>query len=85
MAEEDMKTTIDLKSALLGLCLGVVAVLGLGAADGQFRPPGRYQCSTGGDALLIVDTASGQAWALRLNGLNITGAPGGFFDNKLDR
>ncbi len=80
-----MKTTIDLKSVLLGLCIGVAAVLGIGAADGDSRSVGRYHGSIGGDTLFIVDTVTGQPWALRLNGLNISGAPAGFWDKKADR
>ncbi len=80
-----MKTTIDLKSALIGLSIGVVAVLGIGAGEGESRAIGRYQGSTSGDALFIVDTVTGQPWVLRLNGLTVPGAPGGFFDKKLDK
>jgi hypothetical protein len=80
-----MKTTIDLKSTLFGLCIGIAALVGLGAAEGGSRPTGRYQCSTGGDIMLLVGTATGQAWAARANGLTISGAPAGFFDKKGDK
>lgn len=80
-----MKTSLDLKSLLLGLCVGIAAVLGIGAAEGESRFVGRYQCSTAGDLMLIIDTATGQAWAQRAAGLSITGAPAGFWDKKADK
>jgi hypothetical protein len=58
-----MKTRIDIKSALIGLSLGVLVALGVGAAS----PPisvsvGRYQVACAGNDGLIIDTATGQAW-----------------------
>ncbi len=75
-----MKIHIDLKSALVGLALGALAMLAVGAADSS--GVGRYQCSAATGMLMIVDTATGQAWAIQPAGVSITGAPAGFFDIK---
>ncbi len=60
-----MKITIDLKSALCGLAIGVVAVLSIGAGTSS-NPAGKYKIVTGisegkGYAIM-VDTQTGQAW-----------------------
>ena len=78
-----MNTKIDLKSALCGLAVGVLAMLAIGAATSDSSKNGRYTCAAGGDSLLlIVDSETGQAWALRPGGVSITGSPGGFFEKK---
>jgi hypothetical protein len=78
-----MEINIDLKSALSGLALGVMTMLALGAADSASSPPlGRYHCAAGQRILLIVDTVTGQAWAMQPGGVTITGAPAGFFERK---
>ena len=78
-----MKMNIDLKSALVGLTLGAMTVLAVGAANSSSSPPtGKYQCAAGQGILLIVDTVTGQAWALQPGGVSITGAPLGFFEPK---
>lgn len=78
-----MKVEIDLKSALLGLALGAVSVIAVGAAAAPAASPiGRYDCSAAQGMLMILDTATGQAWALQPGGVSITGAPAGFFDRK---
>lgn len=60
-----MKIQIDLKSALCGLILGVVAMLGMAAA-GNPNQVGRFQIQTGvtgtGGYALILDTATGKVW-----------------------
>ena len=60
-----MKITVDPKSALCGLALGVVAMLLIGAATSS-NPVGKYRAVTGvsdgkGYAI-IIDTQTGQAW-----------------------
>ena len=81
-----MKLNIDLKSGLAGLAIGVAAMLTIGAAESESNKNGRYVCAaSGGDVLLVVDSTTGQAWALRPNGVSITGAPAGFFEKKSDR
>ena len=78
-----MNTKIDLKSALCGLAIGVLAMLAIGAGTGDASKHGRYTCAAGGESiLLIVDSETGQAWALRPGGVSITGSPAGFFEQK---
>ena len=60
-----MKMNIDLKSVLFGLALGAITMLAVGTGDSAAsRPLGRYQGAAAQGLLLIVDTATGQAWAL---------------------
>ncbi|HLX69841.1 MAG TPA: hypothetical protein VKV04_09470 [Verrucomicrobiae bacterium] len=61
-----MKTTIDIKSAVLGLAIGIVAMLAIGAEESPSNPVGRYQVQTcpgnpSGFAVL-VDTTTGKVW-----------------------
>jgi hypothetical protein len=76
-----MKSKIDLKSALLGLAVGVLGMLAIGAAESS-NANGRYQVAGGAGSFTIIDTATGQAW-----GANTTsqGTQPGFWDKKLDR
>lgn len=60
-----MKITIDLKSALCGMIIGILAMLlsGFGTSS---NPVGKYKVATGvsdgkGYAIMI-DTQTGQAW-----------------------
>ena len=60
-----MKMTVDIKSALLGLIVGVgvMCVVGSGTPSSEI---GRYQISAGNQGCaFIVDTKSGQAWAFQ--------------------
>lgn len=77
-----MKLNIDIKSAAVGLALGILAMSVMGAGESESVKGGRFQCSAGTDLLLIVDTHTGQAWAIRPAGTSITGAPSGFFEQK---
>ena len=80
-----MNTRIDLKSALCGLVVGVLAMLAMGATE-SLTPVGRYQVAAGAGFFTIVDTATGQAWGANL----ASPAPGyqgigtGFWDRKLE-
>lgn len=60
-----MKIQIDLKSALAGLALGIIAMLAIGAGT-ESNPIGKYQISTStginGGFAIMVDTQTGQAW-----------------------
>lgn len=56
-----MNTKLDIKSALLGLCIGVIVMLGLAATTSP-GPVGRYQIAGTGNHGLIIDTATGQVW-----------------------
>ncbi len=70
---------IDLKSALCGLALGVLAVLAIGAAEPS-SPVGKYEVAGGAGSFVIVDTATGQAWGATLGSLG--GPQPGFWDKK---
>jgi hypothetical protein len=63
-----MKTTIDLKSAALGLLAGIIVMFAVGAglsSDDSSRV-GRYQVSAGtGGSAVMVDTKTGQAWSFQ--------------------
>ncbi|HYV26008.1 MAG TPA: hypothetical protein VFA77_00610 [Candidatus Eisenbacteria bacterium] len=58
-----MNTKIDIKSALIGLLLGIVTTVAIAAASspGQI---GRYQVSGAGSFGLVLDTATGQVWTM---------------------
>lgn len=60
-----MKITIDLKSALCGLAIGLVAMLLIGAGTSS-NSVGRYKIVTGTSDgkgfALILDTQTGQVW-----------------------
>ena len=67
-----MKTQIDLKSALCGLAVGVLAMLAIGAGTSA-NGAGRYQAklvstSYPGDRgyVLVVDTQTGKVWTTTL-------------------
>jgi len=57
-----MKTKIDIKSAVLGLGIGVIVMLGIAAASSR-DANGRYQIAGVGNHGLIIDTATGQVWS----------------------
>jgi hypothetical protein len=77
-----MKLNIDMKSAAVGLALGILAMFVIGAGESESSKAAHYQVSTGPDLICIVDTQTGQAWAIRPAGTSITGAPMGFFEKK---
>ena len=56
-----MNTKIDIKSALVGLAIGVLITLGV-AATSSPGSVGRYQIAGTGNHGLIIDTATGQVW-----------------------
>jgi len=78
-----MTTKIDLKSALCGLALGVLAMLAIGAT-GPTNAIGKYQIATGAGFVTIVDTTTGQAWGANLSAPppGFQGVPAGFWDKK---
>ena len=57
-----MKAKIDIKSALIGLLLGVLATVAVAASSSG--PVGRYQFAGTGNYGIILDTATGQAWTM---------------------
>jgi hypothetical protein len=77
-----MNTKIELKSALAGMALGVLAMLAVGAAAPS-NPVARYQIAGGAGSFAILDTASGQAWGANLVALQ--GPQPGFWEPKLEK
>ncbi len=57
-----MNQQIDTKSALIGLCVGITAMLALGASSPTTRPVGRYQIGGTATHGLVIDTVTGQVW-----------------------
>lgn len=74
---------IDLKSALFGLSLGVVATVAVGAASSS-GPVGRYQISGTSEHGLVIDTATGQVWRAFLP-TGSGSADGDFFTAKIEQ
>jgi hypothetical protein len=67
-----MNTTIDIKSAVIGLAMGVLVTLGVAAATSSGSSVGRYQVvstsSSSGFGIhsLIIDTLTGKVWSAYL-------------------
>ncbi len=64
-----MKMKIDIKSAVIGLALGILVSFGVAATTPASSPHGRYQIVSnvnnggqGGSHSLILDTMTGKAW-----------------------
>ena len=57
-----MNIKIDIKSAVLGLGIGVLVTLGMAAASSR-DANGRYQVAGTGNHGLVIDTATGQVWS----------------------
>ncbi len=60
--QNNMNTKFDSKSALLGLGLGVLAPLALGAGSPS-NQVGRYQINGTANQGMVIDTMTGQVWA----------------------
>src|ERR1051326_6366708 len=58
-----MKKQIDIKSALIGLLTGIIAMLALGASSSS-PALGRYQVGGTASQGFVVDTATGQVWTM---------------------
>jgi hypothetical protein len=65
-----MKTKIDIKSAVIGLAVGVLLALGVAATTSSGSPAGRYQLVSnanngglGGSYCMVIDTLTGKVWA----------------------
>ncbi len=56
-----MKSNIDLKSAAVGLVVGIAVMLVVGA-ESRSNYNGRYQVSSAQGFAVIVDSQTGQAW-----------------------
>ena len=64
-----MNTNIDIKSAVIGLTVGILVAVGVGAATSSGSPVGRYQIVSnpnnggqGGSHSVIIDTVTGKVW-----------------------
>ena len=57
---------IDVKSLVIGLFLGLLVLLVLGAAS-QSSENGRYQITTNNKRNVIVDTRTGHTWSMGTN------------------
>jgi len=77
-----MNTKIDLKSALCGLAVGILAMLAIGAAPSS-GAVGKYQVASNGAYVAIIDTTTGRAWGANISYLNAVHA--GFWDPKEDK
>jgi hypothetical protein len=58
---------LDSKSALLGLAVGVLLTLTLGAATSGINSIGRFQVAGTASHGIIVDTQTGRAWTIFLS------------------
>lgn len=76
-----MNSKFDLKSILVGLLAGIVAMLAVGAGvkDHQI---GRYQVSVGNGHGVMIDTVTGQGWQCYLGPDNVGGTDADFFKIK---
>ena len=77
-----MKSRIDLKSAVLGLGIGVLTVLAIAAGERPQSQIGRYQL--GGNQVgptLMIDTVTGQVWGINSTTAQLRNDPE-FFTRK---
>lgn len=70
---EPFKGSIDFKSLVIGLLLGLCITLVLGASN--YNDNGQYQCSAGGSQVFVIDTQTGQTWALDHSSTTDFGTP----------
>jgi len=78
-----MTTKMDVKSALVGLIVGIAVVTTIAAVENNSEPVGRYQASAASGFLVILDTQTGKAW-----GATPPGVPtlhDGFWEKKSDK
>ena len=56
--------TIERKSLLIGLLVGICGLLALGGASGRRDDVGRYQiaCPDAQNTCFVIDTKTGQVW-----------------------
>ena len=77
-----MKSRIDLKSAVLGLGIGVLAIIAVAAGEKPQSQIGRYQL--GGNQVgptLMIDTVTGQVWGINSTTAQLRNDPD-FFTRK---
>ena len=61
-----MNNKIDIKSVLIGVCVGVLAILAIGASSPQTSVVGRYQLGGTASHGLVIDTVTGKVWSKHL-------------------
>jgi hypothetical protein len=64
-----MRPALEVRSLIIGLLLGMLVVIGIGAAqaipDGVRPVVDRFQIEAGdGGAVYVLDTATGQVWTV---------------------
>ncbi len=77
-----MKSRIDIKSAALGLGIGVLTMLAIAAGEKPQSQIGRYQL--GGNQVgptLMIDTVTGQVWGINSTTAQLRNDPE-FFTRK---
>ena len=57
-----MKKNIEIKSVLIGVFIGIVAMLAMGASSSQTSAVDRYRLGAAGSHGLVIDTVTGQVW-----------------------
>lgn len=77
-----MNTSIEPKSALIGLLLGILGAVAIGAATSPGQQA-RYQVAGAGNHAVILDTTTGQAWSTFLSAAGGR-TDGNFYQPKLD-
>ena len=58
-----MKKNIEIKSVLIGVFIGIVAMVAMGASSSQTSAVGRYQLGGTASHGLLIDTVTGQVWS----------------------
>ena len=83
---KSMNPKIDLKSALCGLAVGVLAMFVVGTTENSSSSPfGRYQTAAAYGFFMTVDTATGQAWLANVAQPGVSGIPADFFEKRVDK
>jgi hypothetical protein len=77
-----MKIQIDLKSALCGLVIGIVAMFTIGAGISFPEAVGRYHLAANGAAFGLIDTVTGKVWMIGNSTSIQLHNDGDFFDPK---
>lgn len=76
---------INLKSAVIGLLIGIVAILVVGAGEEPAGKVGKYQITGGSGFFVIISTETGQAWFANMASPGVTGIGPDFWNKKPDR
>jgi hypothetical protein len=82
--DNNMNTKIDLKSALCGLAVGILAMLAIGASNSS-NPIGRYYIASGSGFVTVLDTTTGQVWGANLATPGWQSIHPNFWDKKAEK